>query len=82
MNIHLILSVSYMKYEPIKFKLQIYCVCCIEPDSVYVTELSGLLTRLSAELFILTEYCLQDGRTGMENALRRSLVSNKQYGVG
>ena len=41
---------------------------------MYVTELSALFTRMSVELVALTEYCLQDGRIGMENALRQSLV--------
>ncbi len=48
--------------------------CYVESDAVYVAEISTLLSRVSVDLVALTEYCLQDGRTGMENALRRTLV--------
>ncbi|XP_028394588.1 large proline-rich protein BAG6-like [Dendronephthya gigantea] len=47
-----------------------------EPDSIYVAEISGLVSRTAAELVLLIEYCLQDGTTGMENAFRRSLNSS------
>lgn len=46
----------------------------LEPDSAYTSDMSALLSRMAAELFVLTEYCLEDGRTGLQTAMTRYLV--------
>ncbi|XP_046844611.1 large proline-rich protein BAG6-like isoform X2 [Xenia sp. Carnegie-2017] len=68
---------TLLSYLRPKIRRLLELVNSTEPDSVYTSDMSALLSRMAAELFVLTEYCLEDGRTGLQTAMTRYLVSSQ-----